>query len=105
MINFYNDAKKFSNESIINFIEEHDLNISKLSDYLIKTQKDKVYMLFKNNTFYMEKINIDNYQLKTFVKESNKSSYIATTTNGNRIKILLRWKNGNGIAFPAFQIS
>ena len=24
---------------------------------------------------------------------------------GYKLKILLRWKNGNGIAFPAFQIS
>jgi len=32
------------------------------------------------------------------------NGYVATSKSGNKIKILLRWKNGNGIAFPAFQI-
>jgi hypothetical protein len=32
------------------------------------------------------------------------NGYVATSESGSKIKILLRWKNGNGIAFPAFQI-
>ena len=43
--------------------------------------------------------------LKIDYESLKKSRYIAKTkTNGNLI-ILLRWKNGNGIAFPSFQIS
>jgi hypothetical protein len=30
---------------------------------------------------------------------------MAKTKSDRNIKILLRWKNGNGIAFPSFQIS
>jgi len=36
---------------------------------------------------------------------SNNNSLILKNKNGNFIKVLLRWKNGIGIAFPALQIS
>ena len=104
-IEFYEESKQLSKKSITDFIQKTDLNISKLSDYLKKSQKNKTYMLFKNNTFNIEKNNINNYQIKSYIKDPKKSSYIATTILGKKLKILLRWKNGNGIAFPAFQIS
>ena len=104
-IKFYEESKQLSKKSINDFIQKTDLNISKLSDYLRKSQKNKTYMLFKNNTFNIEKININNYEIKSYTKDPKKSSYIATTISGKKLKILLRWKNGNGIAFPAFQIS
>lgn len=62
-------------------------------------------MLYKNNNIYLQCINIMEYEIVSYVKKPNKSLYIATTKTGKKIKILLRWKNGNGIAFPAFQIS
>jgi predicted DNA-binding WGR domain protein len=103
-IRFYEDAKKYSKESIQNFIEMTELNIEKLSSYLKNTQKDKFYMMYENNKFSLEKINTDNYEITSYTKTPNKALYIATTKMGNKLNILLRWKNGNGIAFPAFQI-
>ena len=38
-------------------------------------------------------------------RDSIHTRYIATTKTGLKLKILLRWKNCNGIAYPAFQIS
>jgi len=104
-IEFYNYTKKISKESIETFIENNELNIIKLSNYLKNTQKDKFYMLYKNNKFYLENINTDNYEIIKYIKKPNKSLYIARTKTNNNINILLRWKNGNGIAYPAFQIS
>jgi hypothetical protein len=104
-IKFYEDAKRISKDSISSFIEQTELHIDKLSEYLKQTQKGKVYMLVKNNKFYIEHINIDDYEIKSYVKQPDKSLYIATTTTNHTLKILLRWKNGNGIAYPAFQIS
>jgi hypothetical protein len=104
-IQFYNKCKELSKNSIREFIKIADLNIKKLTDYLKKTQPDKHYMLYENGEFYHEKVNMDKYELISFVKEPNKSRFIATSISGNEIKILLRWKNGNGIAYPAFQIS
>jgi len=34
-----------------------------------------------------------------------KNYYECKTESGYKLKVLLRWKNGNGIAYPAFQIS
>ena len=65
----------------------------------------KHYMLYKNKNIYLEMANTDDYIITPYTKEPNNSRYVAKTKSGNTIKILLRWKNGNGIAYPAFQIS
>jgi hypothetical protein len=104
-IEFYKAAKRLSNESITTFIEQNTLDIEKLSKYLQETQDTKYYMLYNNNKFHKETINMDEYKLVSSEKQAKKYRFIATAKTGNKISILLRWKNGNGIAFPAFQIS
>ena len=42
---------------------------------------------------------------KIIVDKKNKNRFICETKSGKKMYILLRWKNGNGVAFPAFQIS
>ena len=104
-IKFYEKMKKISKESIYNFICLYDLKYDKLSNYLLNTQKNKYYMLYKNNNIYLQTIDQDNYKIKEVVKEPKHSRYIASTKSGKKLYILLRWKNGNGIAYPSFQIS
>lgn len=104
-IEFCKFCKQISKKSITQFIEKTDLDISKLTQYLYESQKNKRYMLYKSGNIYTEKANLENYNIVSFVKDSRYSRFLATTKNGIKIKILLRWKNGNGIAFPAFQIS
>jgi len=100
-ISFYNEANNKSKESIKKFIEQSDMNIEKMNDYLKKTQENKIYMLYKDNEFHFEQ-SIP-HQIESYIKTKN--SYIGKTTTNKKINILLRWKNGNGIAFPAFQIT
>jgi len=102
-IDFYIKAKKISKLSIESFIKNTDLNYIKLTNYLLESQKNKYYMLYKDNKIHLQTLNIDNYKIISYIKKTN--TYIATTETGFKITILLRWKNGNGIAFPAFQIS
>jgi hypothetical protein len=102
---FYMKSKEVSKESIYNFINIADLDVKKLSSYLKASQTGKIYMLYKDGLFYKDSSSHDDYELVSFVKDATYSRYIATTKSGNQVKILLRWKNGNGIAFPAFQIS
>lgn len=102
---FYEKAKQYANESISQFIINNELNITLLSEYLIKSQQNKHYMLYKNNKFYLETIHTDDFMLVHYEKMPGLNSYRATSQSGKKINILLRWKNGNGIAFPSFQIS
>jgi len=102
----YNKTKEIAKKSISDFIlfEETKLDIQKLSDYLINSQKNKVYMLINKGNFTYQKMNINNYNLDKNYCKKTKNSFIVKTNSGIKLNILLRWKNGNGIAFPAFQI-
>ena len=100
----YNKCKKISSESINNFINENSLNVDLLNKYLEKSQKDKIYMLWKNNKINFYKHNINDYTIDKNSIKKTKNSFIGKTLSAKPIKILLRWKNGNGIAYPAFQI-
>jgi hypothetical protein len=102
---FHMKCKEISKESLYNFITIADLDIKKFSSYLKTSQIGKIYMLYKNSQFYKDIPTDDDYELVSYVKDPTYSRYIATSKTGRELKILLRWKNGNGVAFPAFQIS
>lgn len=104
-LEFYKACNEASRECIKNFIKNTDLNTEKLNQYLIQSQDKKIYLLFKNDEFYLQYSNPEDYIIETYEKQPEKYRYIATTKSNKKVKILLRWKNGNGIAFPAFQIS
>ena len=101
-INFYEYSKRITEESITSFIKDNELNIELLSDYLYNSQKNKIYMLYSNNEFILQNVNMDDYKLESVIKDNNR--YKCLSKSGKSINVLLRWKNGNGIAFPAFQI-
>lgn len=103
-IDFYTKANQISKESIKEFISKSDIDTKKLTSYLLKTQIDKNYMLYKDGKLHLEQINQKHYTMVSCEKNKQMNGYVATSESGNKIKILLRWKNGNGIAFPAFQI-
>lgn len=102
-INFYKRANNYSKMAIEEFIRDNELDINQLSKYMKETQANKIYMLYFNNNIYMEMINEDYFTILSY--EKRKNHFILETKKGIRLKILLRWKNGNLIAFPAFQIS
>jgi hypothetical protein len=104
-VNFYELAKQLSNESISTFIEKTDLQAELLSAYLRESQKEKRYMLYKTNAFHLQHHCVEDYTIESVTKNPKKFRYECSTKSGKKMSILLRWKNGNGIAFPAFQIS
>ena len=104
-IKFYEQAKQLSNESISSFIAQTDLNIVLLSEYLQESQKGKIYMLYSDGNFTKQSADLKDYVISSVVKNPLKFRYECLSANGKKITVLLRWKNGNGIAFPAFQIS
>ncbi len=104
-ISFYETMKQVSKLSISLFISRVDLKKEALTEYLLRTQKNKYYMLYKDGNIHLDQVDEGNYTIVDVVKEPERNRYIAMTKNNHQIKILLRWKNGNGIAFPSFQIS
>lgn len=111
-IAFYNLCKQLSKESIAKFIAENELDIAKLSGYLRESQEGKLYMLFQpadtageSASIKLQTVDNAHYNIVSCVKNPKNSRYECVNETGKKIKILLRWKNGNGIAFPAFQIS
>ena len=104
-IAFYKLANKLDKESRKAFLDKAELKLDLLSDYLQESQKGKVYMLYSKGRFYMETVDLSNYKLVKYEKHPKKYKFIIHSESGNKANVLLRWKNGNGIAFPAFQIS
>ena len=113
-IAFYEMCKKLSSDSIREFITHHDLDIVTLSEYLRESQDGKTYMLFQPASdasaagaavITLQRVNPADYTIVSCIKNPEKSRYECLTQSGKKIHVLLRWKNGNGIAFPAFQIS
>jgi hypothetical protein len=101
---FSDNCKKIDRDGIRNYISIAELNTEKLSDYFVKSQKDKHYLLYKNKKFYYDKMNIDNMRIKKDFIVKKAPNFICKMKSGQKIEIRLRWKNGNGIAYPAFQI-
>lgn len=103
---FYEKCKVVSNNVIIAFLSKDDVSlcVDILSGYFIQTQK-KVYLMYKDGEFTHQRINPEEFVIDTCIKHPQKHRFVVTTKTGRTINILLRWKNGNGIAFPAFQIS
>lgn len=108
-IAFYNLCKIQAKDSITTFIAKNELDAAKLSKYLHESQKDKVYMLFQprlsGSQITLQTVDSSDYTIVSYTKNPEKARYECVTEKGKKIRILLRWKNGNGIAFPAFQIS
>ena len=92
-IDFYERAKELSEESIKKYITNNELKINELTTYLLKSQSNKYYMLYKNGIIYFQTINSNNYEIISYKKEPKLQSYIATTKTGINLKILLRWNS------------
>lgn len=60
-IKFYENSKKTSHDSIMNFISKYNIDKDKLTKYLLDTQKNKFYMLYKDGKIHLEIINLNDY--------------------------------------------
>lgn len=104
-IKFNKYCKDIDKEAIKDFIiNTADLDTKNLSKYLVETQKDKHYMLYHNGKISYDTVNEDMYKISKVVKKEP-TNYICEAENGMKIEIKLRFKNGCGLQYPAFQIS
>ena len=101
----YNFMNEKSRESIKKFLEGSKLKILEMNKYLIDTQKDKKYMLWGNNEFHYQEVDPDDYTIDKILRIKKNNTVVCLTKSNKEMNILLRWKKGNGVAFPALQIS
>ena len=102
----YEETKKLTDDSILTFFQSDvELNVEKLNEYLLKTQKDKIYLIYHDGIFRLEERDETDYTIEPLSIIKTHNSFNGLTVSGLKIKILLRWKNCKGVAFPAFQIT
>tara|TARA_B110000285_G_scaffold76901_1_gene88542 strand:+ start:5128 stop:6123 length:996 start_codon:yes stop_codon:yes gene_type:complete len=96
-------CKKIDKQAIKEFIQMCDLDVGLLSDYLSKTQTDKIYMCYKDNCFHLDEVDPALYIINKVIKKEP-TNFICETNNGHKLEVKLRFKNGCGLQFPALQI-
>ena len=121
---FEDYCKKKDKQAIKKYIKMVELDTDKLSKYLVESQQKKFYMCFKDNKIYKDTINEDMFKILDLTNTSCYSSvwdsigmkkicnpiykeptnFIVTTKKGYKLQIKLRFKNGCGLLYPAFQI-
>ena len=114
--NMYKKDKRYNKllSSIYHSLTEQYLNSLKDTKYVniivsylierIKEQTDKVFILFNSSDTKAE-YNINYIQNFEYIDYEIDKCNIVLNTNLYKFKCLLRWKNGNLLANPAFQIS
>lgn len=103
---FSDFCKATNTDAIKKFMSQSELRADVLTNYLVESQRGKIYMLYSPETqsFHVEYANLNDYVITKQTHHTHNTFHCETQT-GKKLKVLLRWKNGNGIAFPAFQIS
>ena len=70
-----------------------------------RANDDKVFLLYCTGKFYLDSISPDELIAKSVVGIKNDNTLVIQTAEENtQHHMLLRWKNHNGILFPAWQV-
>jgi hypothetical protein len=94
------------NESITDYLNQYgaQLDLLAFAEKIRRTQTDKIYMLWSDERFYIDKI-LDN-EMACMNEISIKNGNVIEVKSGGTIyNLLLRWRNHKGILNPAWQIS
>jgi hypothetical protein len=94
------------NNSIKEYLELYGNTINILNVYNIiqSSQKDKVFILWNNNEFYLDRLDISS-NIRYMNIKNNNTIVLEDLDNGHQYHLLLRWKNHKGVLNPAWQIS
>jgi hypothetical protein len=94
------------NSSIKEYLETYATSINILNVYntLNKSQSDKVFILWNNKEFYLDKLDISSNLVYKNIKNRN-TIVLEDLDNNHEYHLLLRWKNHKGVLNPAWQIS
>lgn len=97
-----NEIESLTKQTIIDYIDSmNDKELVEIFVSRLKEQAEKTFILYSNGEYYFDKIDDDFNEFNT-VKDKNR--LVIKTKNWNYY-CLLRWKNGIGVNYPAWQIS
>lgn len=105
------NKNKVVNDSIQDYLSRyaHSIDTTQLTQKIIQTQQDKMYLLWSNHKFYLDEIHINSIRNIEFAGISKKGNVIILHSGVGVYKLafhmLLRWRNHKGILNPAWQIS
>ena len=88
---------------LINIMKRNNLTINECLSIAYADIKDRKGKMV-DGIFIKEEVDLNQFKIISYKKNPKLYRYEALTKSGIKLHILLRWKNGNGIAFPAFQI-
>jgi hypothetical protein len=103
---FQKEKNAVVNESITDYLTKHgkDIDIKSFSEKVKTTQTDKIYLLWCNGEFCIDKLSVSEMSDMTY--HSIRNGNVLEVKSGNTIYgLLLRWRNHKGILNPAWQIS
>ena len=103
---FQKEKNEVVNASITDYLTQYGntIDIKFFSEKVISTQSEKIYLLWSNEKFSIDKL-LD-IEMSDITYNSIKNGNTLELKSGNTIyKMLLRWRNHKGILNPAWQIS
>lgn len=103
---FQKEKNEVVNASITKYLTQYGntIDIKSFSEKVITTQSEKIYLLWSNEKFSIDKLS--DIEMSEMTYHSIKNGNVLELKSGNTIyKMLLRWRNHKGILNPAWQIS
>lgn len=104
---FYKLKQKETMNSITQWLEENykKLDLNELTKEFIRSQENKVFLLWNKDTFAIDKFEKDELEVITIVGLNKQKNSIIVNSKKIQYSMLLRWKNHLGVLKPAWQIS
>ena len=103
---FQQEKNNIVNRSITDYLNTygHTINIPSFSEKVVVTQADKIYLIWSNETFFIDQLHINEMSNITFHSIKN-GNVLELKSGSTSYHLLLRWRNHKGILNPAWQIS
>jgi hypothetical protein len=104
---FYKLKQKETVNSINEWLEENykKIDLNELSKEFIRSQENKVFLLWNKDIFTIDKFEKDELDVTTIVGLNKQKNSIIVNSKKIQYSMLLRWKNHLGVLKPAWQIS
>jgi len=101
------EKKEIANESVKKYIEEFHstFNFEKITEKIIESQKDKVFLLWDCKNFHIQKLEVSNIKINKIKKVDNLYFDVIVDNFSHDIRVRLNWGNSNGLCNPRWKFS